>query len=256
MWAAVMDLPKHITDAKVIENTSITGEVWLLKVALADEEAKPGMFYQLSPNLGQGLLLRRPISIASVDEKSTTFIYRVVGKGTTAMTKLKAGDEISCLGPLGNGFSLDAKKPLLVGGGMGAAPLLYLAEYYNGQADLLVGGRNDRELFWNKLYEGKAKNIFVTTDDGSLGKKGFTVDLLPELLENGDYDLVITCGPEIMMRGIYKVAKEYGVKCQVSLEKRMACGLGACLSCAIDTVNGRKKVCKDGPVFFAEEVLL
>lgn len=254
---AVILLPKIVEKAEVLTNTQITPDVYKMTVLspAAAKAVAPGMFYQLRLYSGQGLLLRRPISIADVDGDVLTFIYRVVGKGTEEMTHLKAGDAVSCLGPLGNGFFLDAERPLLVGGGMGAAPLLYLAKAYKGKASLLVGGRNERELFWTSLYEKLVKDIYITTDDGSLGTKGFTVDLLPKLLEENDFDMIFVCGPEIMMRGIYKVAREFDVKCQVSLEKRMACGLGACLSCSVDTTSGRKKVCKDGPVFWAEEVL-
>ena len=252
-----MNLPKIVEAAVVLSNKALTADVYELQVK-APESAKlaaPGMFCQLGLSRGQGVLLRRPISIADAADNTLTFIYRLVGKGTVEMSRLKPGEEISCLGPLGHGFTLEAKKPLLVGGGMGAAPLLFLAKAYKGKAELLVGGRNCQELFWTEIYKDIVSKIHITTDDGSLGKKGFTVDLLPELLQNNDYDTIIVCGPEIMMRGIYKVAKEFGVKCQVSLEKRMACGLGACLSCSVDTINGRKKVCKDGPVFWAEEVL-
>lgn len=248
---------KILEDAFVLSNEKLTADVYKLTVSApeAAKNAAPGMFYQLRLYNGQGLLLRRPISIADITEDKITFIYRIVGKGTMEMTRLQKGDIINCLGPLGNGFSLKAEKPLLIGGGMGAAPLLYLAKAYAGKADLLVGGRNKQELFWTELYKDKVKNIYVTTDDGSLGTKGFTVDLLPKLLQDNDYDIIIVCGPEIMMRAIYKVSKEFNIKCQVSLEKRMACGLGACLSCSVDTTNGRKKICKDGPVFWAQEVL-
>lgn len=138
---------------------------------------------------------------------------------------------------------------------MGLSPVLFYAAAMQGKADVLMGGKTKGELFWQELFTGKVQDIFCTTDDGSLGTKGFTTTLLPELLAKKDYDIVVACGPEIMMKGIAKIAKEHGVRCQVSLEKRMGCGLGACLSCSIDTTDGkRKKVCKDGPVFEAGEV--
>ncbi len=202
------------------------------------------------------LLLRRPFGIADVKDKSITVFYRVLGEGTKALTSVKSGDLLNVLGPLGNGFKTDAKRPLLVGGGMGLAPLLYLARFYQGKADILMGGRNKQEIFWEEYFRPYANNIFITTDDGSVGTKGFTTNLLPQLLTDTKYDLVAVCGPGIMMQLISDIAAKYDVPCQVSLEKRMACGLGACLSCAVDTKDGqRKKVCKDGPVFqFYENV--
>ena len=150
---------------------------------------------------------------------------------------------------------MHAKRPLLVGGGMGLAPLLYLAKQFHGEADVLMGGRNAAELFWEKLFQPYARNMFLTSDDGSCGEKGFVTNLLPRLLAQEAYDCIYTCGPEIMMRGIAKIAADHEIPCQASLEKRMACGLGACLSCVCDTTKKeRKKICKDGPVFWAQEV--
>ena len=248
---------KSTFDAVVLSNKALTADVFCLTVSAPEiiNGAFPGMFFQLRIFSGQGILLRRPISIADIQDTKITFIYRVIGKGTAEMKKLKPGDVINCLGPLGNGFSLSAQKPLLIGGGMGAAPLLYLAKMYDKKADLLIGSRNSKEMFWPELYKDLLNNIYITTDDGSVGTKGFTVDLLPVLLKENHYDALFVCGPEIMMRGIYKIVQGENIFCQVSLEKRMACGLGACLSCSIDTKSGRKKVCTDGPVFKAQEVL-
>ncbi|MBQ1808734.1 MAG: dihydroorotate dehydrogenase electron transfer subunit, partial [Selenomonas sp.] len=165
------------------------------------------------------------------------------------------GEGINILGPLGHGFSLQAKRPLLVGGGMGLSPLLFCATAFAGKADVLMGGRTQRELFWEDIYAPHVHSVYCTTDDGSYGEKGFVTTVLPKLLQANDYDLVLVCGPEVMMKAVAKIASDHNIPCQVSLEKRMGCGLGACLSCSIDTTNGqRKKVCKDGPVFWAEEV--
>ena len=159
------------------------------------------------------------------------------------------------LGPLGNGFDMKAEHPLLVGGGMGLAPLLFLAKAFSGKADVIVGGRNREEVFWTEIFQPHAREIFITTDDGSVGRKGFTTEILPELTEARDYDCIYVCGPEIMMKKISAIAAERGVPCQVSLERRMACGLGACLSCGCDTTDAKRvKVCKDGPVFWARDV--
>ena len=255
----VMILPeKIIEDSRIILQQELADHVFRMVVEAPNiaARAKAGQFVQLRITSGS-FLLRRPVGIAEADaEKGTAaFIYRVVGKGTKAMSELKAGDRINILGPLGHGFDTKAQKPLIIGGGMGLSPLLFYADAVNGQADVLMGGKTECELFWRKLFAPKAQEIFCTTDDGSLGAKGFPTMLLPELLVQKSYDLIAVCGPEVMMKGIARIAKEHGIRCQVSLEKRMGCGLGACLSCSIDTTDGRRrKVCKDGPVFDAEEV--
>ena len=256
----VMVLPKKkvTVDSRIVSQRELYDQVFQLVVKAPEvaELAEAGQFVQLRI-LNGSCLLRRPVGIAAADKEKGTvaFIYRVVGKGTKAISELKAGDTINVLGPLGHGFDTTAKKPLIVGGGMGLSPVLFYAAVMQGKADVLMGGKTAGELFWQELFAGKVQDIFCTTDDGSLGTKGFTTTLLPELLEKKAYDLVVACGPEIMMKGIAKIAKEHGARCQVSLEKRMGCGLGACLSCSIDTTDGkRKKVCKDGPVFEAGEV--
>ena len=252
-----MILPKLALDMEILENTKVGDDVYALTVhgdALVGL-AQPGQFIHLQIPSGE-VFLRRPFGIADTDgsDGRLTMYYRVLGKGTRVMTGLQRGDTVNCLGPLGHGFSLSSKRPLLVGGGMGLAPLLLLAKRFQGEADVLMGGRNQAELFWKDIFAPYAREIFITTDDGSLGRKGFTTELLPELLGRG-YDCIYTCGPEIMMRGIAKVAAKHDIPCQVSLEKRMACGLGACLSCVCDTANAeRKKICKDGPVFWAQDV--
>lgn len=255
----VMILPeKVIADAHILQQQELSDHVFRMIVEAPEiaAKAKAGQFVQLRIASG-GFLLRRPLGIAEADKENGTaaFIYRVVGKGTQALSELKAGDRINVLGPLGHGFDTTAKKPLIVGGGMGLSPVLFYASAMNGKADVLMGGKTADELFWQNLFAAKVQEIFCTTDDGSLGMKGFTTTRLPELLAYKAYDLIVACGPEIMMKGIARIAKEHGIRCQVSLEKRMGCGLGACLSCSIDTTDGqRKKVCKDGPVFEAEEV--
>lgn len=253
-------MPKMLADAKVLAQQELASRVFFLVVEAPEiaRIAKPGQFVQLRIPFNE-FTLRRPVGVAAVDEKkgSVAFIYRVVGKGTKALSTLIPGETVNVLGPLGHGFHMDYKRPLIVGGGMGLSPLLYYAAAMQGKGDVLMGGRTAEEVFWKDLFDGLCSNIFITTDDGSLGEKGFTTDYLPKILAEHEYDVIVACGPDIMMRGIARIAKEHGIPCQVSLEKRMACGLGACLSCSIDTTDGkRKKVCKDGPVFMAEEVFV
>jgi dihydroorotate dehydrogenase electron transfer subunit len=253
-----MNLPKIAVDTEIVSNREIAGGVWEA-VVQADEiakNAKAGQFIHVGIK-GGGVLLRRPISISKIDRAGGRLhlVYRVVGKGTAILAKLKQGDSVNCLGALGSGFDADCKNALLVGGGMGIAPLRSLAMTLGREkASILMGGRNAAELFWQDMYKDLVKDLFITTDDGSLGVKGFTTELLPKLLKENCYDRIFVCGPEIMMKKVAQIAKEYNVPCQVSLEKRMACGIGACLSCTCDSSAGRKKVCKDGPVFWAEEV--
>ena len=252
---------KYSVDGEATAQAELAENVFSLTVAAPAiaQTAQPGQFVQLSI-MEPSLTLRRPVGVAAVDKKrgTCTFIYRQVGRGTAALAELLPGEIVGVLGPLGHGFGRDYVHPLLVGGGMGLSPLLFVAAAYAGQADVLMGGKTADELFWTELYAPHVGQTFLTTDDGSLGRQGFTTTLLPEILEaaDGAYDAVLVCGPEIMMRGVAQIAAAHGVPCEVSLEKRMACGLGACLSCSIDTAHGRRKVCKDGPVFPAEEVFL
>lgn len=253
-------MPKFAVDAPVVSNRSIgAGDVWELTIEAPSiaSQAQPGQFIHLGLPGGQ-TLLRRPISIADAENGMLRFFYRVVGKGTQLMTTFTKGTVVNCLGPLGHGFHLDVQKPLLVGGGIGIAPLVYLAKRLGGKADILMGGRNWAEMFWPEVFQGSVQKTFITTDDGSLGQKGFTVDLLPEILEASAYDGIFVCGPQRMMEGVARIAASYSVPCQVSLEKHMACGIGACLSCTCESKSDgkRKKVCTDGPVFWAEEVLV
>lgn len=252
-----MILPKYLDDeAIVLENNSVGQGIYRMTLASPDvaKAACPGQFVNvgLDPRFHR---LRRPFGVADIGDNSFTMYYRVIGEGTLALTELSVGDTVSVLGPLGNGFDMKAERPLLVGGGMGLAPLLLLARQFHGAADILLGGRNKEELFWTEYFRPYINEMFVTTDDGSVGRKGFTTELLPELLEAHPYDCLYVCGPEIMMKKIAALAVQEGVPCQVSLEKRMACGLGACLSCACDTTGAKRvKVCKDGPVFWARDV--
>ena len=258
MWAEVTTLPKVDAAGVIITQQELIKDVWRMEVEAREiaREAEPGQFVQLQVPDG-AFTLRRPVGIAEVNLQtgSVAFIYRVVGKGTKKLSSLQPGAGINILGPLGHGFSLQAKRPLLVGGGMGLSPLLFCATAFAGKADVLMGGRTQRELFWEDIYAPHVQSVYCTTDDGSYGEKGFVTTVLPKLLQANDYDLVLVCGPEVMMKAVAKIASDHNIPCQVSLEKRMGCGLGACLSCSIDTTSGqRKKVCKDGPVFWAEEV--
>lgn len=240
-------------NAKILSNEEVAEKIFRLTLD-APELAKisrAGQFVQVK--ISDEFTLRRPLGIASTANGQIKIFYRAVGRGTENLSARRAGETLNILGALGNGFSAVDGKILLVGGGMGLAPLLCAAE--NFSADVLIGGRTQGEvIFWQDEFNPHVEKIFITTDDGSFGVKGFAIDLLPEVLAAENYSAIFTCGPEIMMRGVAKIAAEKNIPCEVSFEKRMACGLGACLSCSIDTVDGRKKVCKDGPIFDARKV--
>ena len=206
-------------------------------------------------------ILRRPISIAGTNpgKGRVEIIYRIVGKGTDAMSHLKVGDTIDCLGPLGTSFSMDKDHIVGIGGGVGIAPILFMSRVAEPkQMTIVIGGRNKEEVFWKDLFPKTVRQMIVTTDDGSYGIKGFSVSVLPELFGRGDVDEACVCGPGIMMKTAAQMAKDAGVYCEVSMERRMGCGIGTCLGCVCDRKDGKGhyKVCADGPVFNAEEVVL
>ena len=240
-------------NAKILSNEEVAKKIFSLTLDAPElaEISRAGQFVQVK--ISDEFTLRRPLGIASTAGGKVKIFYRAVGRGTETLSARRAGETLNILGALGNGFSTFDGKILLVGGGMGLAPLLCAAEQFS--ADVLMGGRTSDEVnFWQEEFRSNVGEIFLTTDDGTVGKYGFVTDALPEILSAKNYSAILTCGPEIMMRGVARQALEKNLPCEVSFEKRMACGLGACLSCSIDTVNGRKKVCKDGPVFNAKEV--
>ncbi|KYZ77369.1 dihydroorotate dehydrogenase [Anaerosporomusa subterranea] len=248
-----------LCDTTVKEHIWLAPDVRLLVLHAPElaQQAKPGQFVHIRIGSTQDPLLRRPISICQADpeEMSITLVYRIAGRGTQMLAEAKIGDMLDCLGPLGHGFSLNSERPLLVGGGMGLAPLVFLAQQLcPRRVSIVMGGRSKQELYWTDLFESLCDNIHITTNDGSLGRQGVTLDMLPELLADGDYDRIYACGPRPMLEGVVRAAQAYGIPSELSLEEHMACGIGACLVCTCDTVGGRKKVCSDGPVFPGEDI--
>lgn len=243
------------TDAEIISNVEVAEKIFKLTLDAPKlaEVAKAGQFAEIK--LSDEFTLRRPLGIASTKNGAVKIFYRVVGRGTKFLSEKKSGDKLNIIGGLGNGFNTDVSgRILLVGGGMGLAPLLSAAEKLDA-VDVIIGGKTEDEvLFWDEEFRGSAGEIFITTDDGSLGTRGFVTDILPRVFYSEEYSAVYACGPEVMMRGVALESRENHLPCYVSLERRMACGLGACLSCSVDTDSGRKKVCKDGPVFNAHEI--
>lgn len=238
-----------IQKSKILENKLISEKIYKLVIEFKGE-IKPGQFFMLK-TLDNSYLLPRPISVNDVNENKITFLYRVEGTGTTAMSKMRENDQIQSFGPLGNGF--DTTKLLghvaVVGGGIGIAPLLYLAKKLGKNADVYLGYKEN--VYISEEFEKYVENTVIVTEDGSIGQKGFVT----EYIDFEKYDVVVTCGPEIMMNKIVEECREKNVQCYVSLERRMACGLGACLGCTVETVNGNKRACKDGPIFSSRELI-
>ena len=250
-------MTKYIEEAKVIGQWVLnanTRQIDLIAPRIA-AEAVPGQFVNVQVSNRTAPLLRRPLGVAGVDKKQgvVRLIYRILGEATRILADVCSGDVISVVGPLGHGFDRSAKHPLLVGGGTGLAPLLYLAESMVDEGikpDVLMGGRTADDLFWKDIYVDLVERMGLTTDDGSLGTPGTVMAELPLMLRRLHYDCVYVCGPVPMMKAVSAAVLEKGIKCQVSLEKYMGCGLGACLSCSCQGVGRRLKVCQDGPVFW------
>ncbi|MDD5593978.1 MAG: dihydroorotate dehydrogenase electron transfer subunit [Candidatus Margulisbacteria bacterium] len=228
--------------------------------------AQPGQFVNVRCSDGSDPLLRRPISLHRINPEHGVFelLYEVVGKGTEMLTKYFVGEELDVLGPLGNGFSVDPKKKihLMVGGGMGIAPLRALGESIKGGARyVFLGAKTKEALVCGEKCGEIADQIALATDDGTTGKKGLVSDILLDFIENQltAYNLPLTaiyaCGPRPMLKAIAEIAVQKKIDCQLSMEERMACGIGACKGCAIKTKDGFKMVCKDGPVFDAKEIV-
>ncbi len=231
--------------ATVLENRQLSEDFFLLK-ARAENNVRPGQFYMLRA-WDTYPVLSRPISVFDADGETVTFLYKVVGQGTELFSRLEAGQQITLDGPHGNGFPEDIKgKIALVGGGVGIAPLYMTARAYKekgSRVDLYLGFSGEPLL--EKEYGAVADRLEVNVG-------GFITDYI----DPAEYDYIVTCGPEIMMRVLYKKCVDTGTAAPlyVSMENRMACGIGACLVCTCRTAGGNRKVCKDGPVFLGEEV--
>jgi len=246
---------------KVVKNTMLAADIysmWLEAGEIA-KNAVPGQFVSLYCKSGSRLL-PRPISICELDKDKgiIRLVYRIAGGGTQELSQLKAADYVEAMGPLGNGFTLEGKKALLVGGGIGIPPMLELAKQLNCEKHIVLGYR-DATFLDNDFYPyGK---VYISTEDGSVGTKGNVIDAI--LAHKLDADIIYACGPTPMLKGIKAYAEKMGIKAQLSLEERMACGIGACLGCVCKTTYidshshvKNKRICKDGPVFYAEEVEL
>ncbi|WP_409226994.1 dihydroorotate dehydrogenase electron transfer subunit [Gudongella sp. SC589] len=235
-------------EGKIIINEEVAKGVFKL-ILEGNFTGAPGQFYMLRGWNGLDPFLPRPISIADIEDGRLTLLYEVRGKGTHIISKLSPGDSLSLLGPLGNGFGkINGDRMALVSGGIGIAPLLYLAKEMDAQVDLYSGFRNGP--YFMEEFKPFVNEIKVSTEDGTFGHKGFVTELLiPE-----NYDAVISCGPMPMMEALKDQCRDK-TELMLSMESHMACGIGACLGCTIQTIRGMERVCKEGPVFNAREVI-
>jgi dihydroorotate dehydrogenase electron transfer subunit len=255
-------MKKYLLDL-IIKSVDQIHERYVL-IKLTDErplpEMMPGQFVEIRVDGSPSTFLRRPISINFVDREQNELwlLVAAVGDGTRRLAQLQAGNTLNCLLPLGHGFTMPVspnEKILLVGGGVGVAPLLYMgAEMKRMECDptFLLGARTSKDLLMLDIFRRYGR-VYVTTEDGSEGEKGFVTD--HSLLQKESFTSIATCGPTPMMKAVATFAKKADVACEVSLENLMACGLGACLCCVEKTTEGNLCVCKDGPVFNIRKLL-
>ena len=234
----------------ILSNTALTDSVYKM-VLEGDTSAitASGQFVNIKLT---GKFLRRPISVCDYDEKTLTIVYKVVGKGTEQMSAMVPGEELDILTGLGNGYdlSLAGDAPLLIGGGVGVPPMYNLAKKLTAMGKtvtVILGFNTQSEIFYEEEFKALGCQVTVTTVDGSYGTKGFVTNALP-----GYYSHFYTCGPEPMLKAVYKATVTSG---QMSFEERMGCGFGACMGCSCKTLTGYKRICKEGPVMMKEEVL-
>ncbi len=259
--------------AKILSNKKVSHAYYnmSLDAPYIARTAKPGQFVQIKCNDSFELLLRRPFSIHRVKGegsrvKDIEILYEVVGKGTEILAEKKEGDFIDVLGPLGSEFILPTASSLqpraiIIAGGIGAAPLVYLAEELTKKkikTIVLIGAKTKNLILCEKDFKKTTPEVYVSTDDGTYGSQGFVSKLFHKILKTTESKfetIVYVCGPHGMLKCIADICQERKFECQVSLEEKMACGIGVCLGCAVKTKSGTKLACKDGPVFNAREII-
>ena len=217
--------------------------------------ASPGQFIHVK--CGDGVLLRRPISICDAGSGWLRFVFAVRGEGTECLARLNPGDAVDILGPLGVGFNPDKKGegvPVVVGGGIGIFPLLYLSGHTGAKTEAILGFRSADAVVMEEEFSNVCAKTYIATDDGSYGEKGFVTDVLRRRIAEGGVSSIYVCGPTPMMKAVKAVAESTGIYCELSLEERMGCGIGACAVCVCKSEGEYVKVCQNGPVFDSREV--
>jgi dihydroorotate dehydrogenase electron transfer subunit len=248
-------MTKRIEDFIITENIHLTDEIFILEITSLTQfdHLKPGQFVQIKIEGSQETFLRRPFSIHDVnyEKNSLRLLIQVAGRGTQKLSDMQKGASLNIIYPLGNSFSIPSSdaKILLIGGGCGVAPLLFLGKYLKSTGfnpGILLGFRNSKRIIEFDEYNMLGP-VYLTTEDGSKGEKGFVTD--HSILNKERFDKIFCCGPEPMMKSVAKYCIQQNIDCEVSLEKLMACGFGVCLCCIVSTVHGNLCTCTDGPIF-------
>jgi dihydroorotate dehydrogenase electron transfer subunit len=253
-------MAKSILDFQIIDNKQLNKDFFILELLSGSTlpEIFPGQFVQVRIDGSPQTFLRRPFSVHDVnyEDNSIKLLLQIAGKGTKTLSFLNKGDNLNLVFPLGNSFSLPraGEKTLLIGGGCGVAPLLYLAKYLksnNCAFDILMGFRSKDRIIEYDEYK-KLGKVYITTEDGSEGEKGFVTH--HSLLNENIYSRINCCGPDSMLKAVAQYAKTHQIHCEVSLENLMACGIGVCLCCIVNTTRGNVCSCTEGPVFNINEL--
>jgi dihydroorotate dehydrogenase electron transfer subunit len=256
-------MKKFIHDFEVTQNHSITPDYFALYLKCPESlpQIFPGQFAEVLVSNSTTTYLRRPFSIyeADYEKNELSLLIKKVGDGTSALSKLKAGDTLNLIYPLGNTFNMpEGEKALLIGGGVGIAPMFLLAKLLRKKGfkpDVLIGGRSVNDIVEPEKYKPFGQ-VFITTDDGLAGEKGMVTQHSLFSGNVNEYSAIYACGPDPMMKAVARLAATLNIPCEISLENTMACGIGACLCCVVETVDGNKTTCIDGPVFDTRKLKL
>ncbi|RJQ54144.1 MAG: dihydroorotate dehydrogenase electron transfer subunit [Actinobacteria bacterium] len=255
--------PVYETKAQVLSVKNLGPDVFIVRLFSPEiaREALPGQFVHVRCGSDRDYILRRPFSIhRAASDSAFELMIKKVGKGTKYLAGVTPQSHLDLLGPLGTPFAVDSatKKALLVAGGLGVAPMMFLAETLvrsRARVYTVLGARTKDELYYYMEFKRMGRDVYMATDDGSQGHRGPASDLVPRAIEDCDPDVVYACGPTGMLRSVADFAATYSIPCQVSMEAYMACGIGACLSCSCQTQDGPARVCLEGPVFDATKVV-
>lgn len=254
---------------KIIYNKKIRANFFHLAISASGiaKQAAPGQFIEIKVCDGYEPLLRRPFSIHKLSGSEVHILYEVLGEGTEVLSRRRPGEYLDVIGPLGKGFNYNVSVlqccsvPVIVAGGIGVAPLVFLAEELKGlKLFVLIGAKTKSQILCEKEFQHLGCDVKISTDDGSKGFKGKVTDLLQIILRENEItsqgeNEIYACGPKPMLKEISRISQEYRIPAQISLEEHMACGIGACLGCVVKTKQGFQRVCKEGPVFKADEIV-
>lgn len=245
-----------LTEAEIIGNKPLTEEVYLISLKTPYTiKSKPGQFFIIRTNQRLDPLLGRPFSAFDIEENTIKFLYRIKGKGTVILSKLKKGDKITISGPFGKWYPFPENDFVVIAGGIGIASVFYLIKSFPQKAILFYGAKEKKEIFFSKELKKLTKQLYIATECGSLDYKGLVTEVFKEKGINLKLP-IYSCGPMPMLKELKKILKDIKTPCYVAVEERMACGVGACLGCVMETKEGLKRVCTEGPVFEIGELNL